>query len=158
MQASRHGAVPAASRAVAAAAISRSQVHTTASRAACSLAAVPHVGAFRPHNRFIACAAATATQEETFTYQAEVRKQRPSDWCARAAAAATAAACCVKKLPHSLCMACMWQQSHTGGAAALRHACYSRRNAVGVNCQRSPTAFPASVHPNTTQPTTRLTA
>lgn len=53
------------------------QVHTPASRAARSLLAVPHMDAIRPQNRFmarnIACSAATATKEETYTYQAEVR-------------------------------------------------------------------------------------
>jgi hypothetical protein len=62
-------------RAVAAAASAR-QLHTTASRAARSLGAVPHIDAFRVNNRFvtrnITCSAATATKEETFTYQAEV--------------------------------------------------------------------------------------
>jgi hypothetical protein len=60
---------------VAAAACSR-QLHTPARRAARSLGAVPHMDVVNARNRMvyrnIVCSAATATKEETFTYQAEV--------------------------------------------------------------------------------------
>jgi hypothetical protein len=68
---------------VAAAACAR-QLHTTATRAARSVVAVPHFDALKANNRFvhrnIACSAATATKEETFTYQAEVCLEAASGW------------------------------------------------------------------------------
>lgn len=71
----KHG--PASARGVVAAAACARQLSSASRAGARSLSALPQIDAFKHNNRFVArnivCSAATATKEETFTYQAEVR-------------------------------------------------------------------------------------